>query len=306
MGMKHRERVKVSIQHQRPDRIPLGELVIPDQLVEKALPSVAADQCHLEMKRAFLEQLDMDLVVVEVNQRQEGQALASGALAEVEYWVQNSELFVFVLFTGGFTISLQQLGWRRFFEVLARSPAEILPLIHITHAEIVRQASLFLQAGADGIIIGDDIAYSRGLLAGPELTRSVLFPSLAETVASLKIIRDCPVFFHSEGNLTSIVDDIVAAGFDGLHSLEPDSGMDLRRLKEAYGQELCLMGNLELKYLLSSDRAELEKRISDILETMRTGAGFIFSTTGGLVAEVDIEQLKTMCNLVTTWMDKNM
>ena len=96
--MNHRERVLSSIRHQVPDRIPLGELVIPDGLVERAVGKKPwNERSRLSMKKQFLEELGMDLVVVDASGRRTGDAevTESAVAREVEFWARESDFFVF-------------------------------------------------------------------------------------------------------------------------------------------------------------------------------------------------------------------
>ncbi|NSW83551.1 MAG: hypothetical protein HPY90_09820 [Syntrophothermus sp.] len=302
--MNHRKRVLASIRHQALDRIPLGELVIPDGLVERAFGvKPRGDRARLCLRKEFLDELGMDLVVVDASRQMTGDSIGSKscAVSEVEFWARESDFFVFVLFEGGFTRALNLFGWQDFFRVLAKSPGDVVSVIGETCQSLEGTALEMLQAGADGIIIGDDIAYRKGLFVSPELLREVLWGPLARMIERIKVRVGAPVFFHSEGNIWQALPDIVGAGFDGVHSLEPSSGMDLGEVRRVFGETLCLMGNLEVQYLLCHEESDLVREVTGILEVVGNGAGFIFSTTGGLIDEVDLVKLKRMCELVTSW-----
>ncbi|MCR4399618.1 MAG: uroporphyrinogen decarboxylase family protein, partial [Syntrophomonadaceae bacterium] len=88
------------------------------------------------------------------------------------------------------------------------------------------------------------------------------------------------------------VEDIVAAGFSALHSIEAASGMSLAALRRQYHGRLCLMGNLDLHVLLTADGAELELAVRQVLAEGNGQGGFIFGTSGGLTAEVELERLR--------------
>ena len=46
---------------------------------------------------------------------------------------------------------------------------------------------------------------------------------------------------HSDGNLWSIMDVLIDSGYDGTNPLEPQAGMDLQKVKDAYGDKICLL-----------------------------------------------------------------
>ena len=55
--------------------------------------------------------------------------------------------------------------------------------------------------------------------------------------------------FHSDGNLWEILDNLVAAGIDLLHPVEPLAGMDPYELRRRYPQ-LILCGTIDVSQLL--------------------------------------------------------
>ena len=107
-------------------------------------------------------------------------------------------------------------------------------------------------AGAHGIIIADDIAYQQSTYISPTFVEQHLLPVWREQTT---FVRDMgvPVFFHSDGNLNTVLPYIAAAGFDGLQCVEPSAGMDLAEIKRTYGGDLCLMGNVDPALLSEPD-----------------------------------------------------
>ena len=65
---------------------------------------------------------------------------------------------------------------------------------------------------------------------------------------------------HTDGNVWSILDDMVGAGIDAWHGIQPSIGMDLRLLKERYGDRLCFFGGVNCETLVAgtSDQARAE------------------------------------------------
>ncbi len=51
----------------------------------------------------------------------------------------------------------------------------------------------------------------------------------------LKVVR------HSDGNLWAILDELIASGYDGLNPLEPQAGMNLKKVKDYCGDKICLL-----------------------------------------------------------------
>ncbi|MCX7002732.1 MAG: hypothetical protein NTV22_05585 [bacterium] len=156
-------------------------------------------------------------------------------------------------------------------------------------------AELSAQAGADVILVADDIAYNSGTFISPRIMREVFFPQFTWLVAEIKRRTNLPVFMHTDGNLNAVLDDIVACGFDGLQSLQPSAGMDIRAIKQRYGARLCLMGNLDLDYLLPHGTPEeIEAHVRALARDVAPGGGWILSTCNTLSRMVPVANAAAM------------
>jgi len=93
-----------------------------------------------------------------------------------------------------------------------------------------------VEAGVDLITITGDFATQDRIMMGPEKWRAFDKVALQKVFDSCRStnpgIRFC---VHSDGNGTSLMDDLVFdRGFDMINPMQPEC-MDLRRIKEKYG-----------------------------------------------------------------------
>lgn len=156
------------------------------------------------------------------------------------------------------------------------------------------RAKLFLERGADAILIGDDIAFNTGLLLPPETMRKVAYPFYRKTIRKIKTYKDVPVILHSDGYLYEAIPDIIACGFDAIQSIQPSAGMDIGKIKKEYGDQLCLIGNVDLNYLLPFGTPEdVDKEVKELVQ--KAGPeGFVLSTCNILTDAVPVENAKAM------------
>ena len=104
-----------------------------------------------------------------------------------------------------------------------------------------------------------------------------------------------PVFLHSDGNLNSVMDEIVNCGFDGIQSLQPSAGMDIQEIKEKYGDRLCLWGNIDLDYIMCfGSREEVKADVRRTIDIAGPGGGFILSTCNTMVDIIPPENIFAM------------
>lgn len=156
------------------------------------------------------------------------------------------------------------------------------------------RAKLFLDKGAEAILMADDIAFNTGLLLPPDTMKVVAYPFYKKVIKAIKEYKDVPVIFHSDGYLYDEIPNIIDCGFDAIQSIQPSAGMDIEKIKEEYGDKLCLIGNVDLNYLLPfGSPEEVEKEVKKLAE-IAGPEGFILSTCNILTDAVPVENAKAM------------
>ena len=99
---------------------------------------------------------------------------------------------------------------------------------------------------------------------------------------------------NSDGYLHDVLQDIVDCGFDAIQSLQPSAGLDIGRVKKEFGDKLCLIGNVDLNYLLPFGTPdEVTAEVKKLAETAGP-EGFILSTCNILTDAVKVENAKAM------------
>ncbi|KLU60734.1 uroporphyrinogen decarboxylase [Peptococcaceae bacterium CEB3] len=294
--MNARERVALAIGHRVPDRVPRGELCIDDALVQAFL---RCDAVGFVERWEFARRLGLDIICLSPVYPLETTSGGLPAAAEVawpdlERWVRESDLFVFVMLDGAFGWGARLCGYEGFFRAVARELPEFTDLIRAVERFNLELAQRAVEAGAMGVLIADDIAYRRGPVINPAVLRRYFMPTLARQAAGVADLGK-PVFFHSDGNLDELLADIVKAGFHGLQCLEAAAGMDIGQIKRQYGDLLCLWGNLDPEELiLPRSRSELRNEVQALIDVASPGGGFIFGTSSGLFKEMRVENLQAV------------
>jgi len=195
---------------------------------------------------------------------------------------------------GGFAPAYLSCGLDRFLIGTIRFPKQASALISVFTrfwAEISKQ---LVELGVDVIGVGDDLADKHGPFLSPADWRRFAKPSLEHIVRQVKSEGGL-IFFHSDGNISAVLDDIVEAGFDALHSMEPLAGMDIGSIKKRYGSRLCLLGNVDCSQTLcfgSLPRVAEETR--KVIEQASYGGGHILCSSNSLHNAVRLENYLTM------------
>jgi uroporphyrinogen decarboxylase len=119
-------------------------------------------------------------------------------------------------------------------------------------------------------------------MMSPATFRQFIFPRL-QTMIDMIHDEGALCIKHSDGNLYSLLDMIVAASPDGINPIEPVAGMELKRVKALVGDRVCLAGNIDCARLLPYGTEE------DVHETVRQaiadageGGGYIVMSSNSI------------------------
>jgi uroporphyrinogen decarboxylase len=151
-----------------------------------------------------------------------------------------------------------------------------------------------VEAGMQVMTLNDDIAHKDNPFISPLHYREFVAPYHRELVEFGKALG-LKMVLHSDGNLWPLIDEIVECGFEGLHPLQPETGMDLKRVKEHVGNRLCLIGNLSVTGVLpNGTTAEVEEAVIRAIEDAGPGGGYILSDSNVIDPGVRAENFITM------------
>lgn len=279
-----RRAVQRALAGQWPGRLLRGELAIDDPFVRDVI-GLEGEAIPWAARHALLQRLRHDLAVVPFSHGwgSPEQPDPQEALFLLRTWQQESDLFVFALVDGPFSMAVKAWGWEQALMKLTRPTAD---LPHFMAEAVVEQAEFIqrlAEAGADGILLGDDIAYRRSVTVRPAALRQSYFPYLTVLVDACQR-AGLPVVFHSDGNLWEVLDDLLATGINGLQGLEPAAGMSLAGVRAKAGPELCLWGNVDVGWLAQPrPAAAITQEINRLLAPL-AGTPLILGTSGGLMA----------------------
>ena len=153
-------------------------------------------------------------------------------------------------------------------------------------------------AGFDIISIADDTAYKNRVMYNPKIFEELVAPRYKELINYLHR-RGRLTFFHSDGYTEPYFPGLIEAGFDGIQSLEPAAGMDLKHLKDTYGDRVALIGNLDCSRLLPfGSRDEVISATKKCLDDAMPGGRYICGPTTDITDSCKPLNIKAMVETV--------
>lgn len=150
----------------------------------------------------------------------------------------------------------------------------------------------------DGFALCSDYAFNVNPFFTPDQFEEFVFPYLKDVITEYHKMGYW-VIKHSDGNIAPILDQIVAAGPDALHSIDPQGGMSLAKVREQYGDRLCTIGNVNCGLLQTGTQEEADADVRRCLhEGMDDGRnGFIFSTSNCVYTGLPLEHYERMLEI---------
>ena len=123
----------------------------------------------------------------------------------------------------------------------------------------------------------DDLASSGGLLFSPRTIEEFILDYFKEGTALAKKAGK-HVVFHSDGQVTDILDKLVEAGIDAVNPLQPEFN-DFQFFKAKYNGRLGVYGGIDnTKIIPDGTKSEIESHIAYVFEKLGDGGGLIMSS----------------------------
>ncbi len=148
--------------------------------------------------------------------------------------------------------------------------------------------------GVEAIVVGDDIADNFNLIMSPKMFREMVLPHFTRLVQHAKKLG-MKVIKHSDGDLNSVVPDLIGAGIDCLDPIDRRGNMDLAALKKQFGHQIAFKGNVDCVSTLVDQPLEAVRReVAQCLLEGAQGGGLILSSSNSIHTGINPENWKYM------------
>jgi len=144
---------------------------------------------------------------------------------------------------------------------------------------------LFERFEFDAVAVSDDYGAQKAMIMSPGDWRRLIKPLLAE-IYGLAKKHGRYTFHHSCGNIRPIIGDMIDAGLDILHPIQPEA-MDVYALKRDFGREVTFCGGLRTQDLLPRGTAgQIRDEVRKLKDVMGAGGGYILEP--GITVQADV------------------
>lgn len=198
----------------------------------------------------------------------------------------------FVVVPGPVGMLAKRDGWT---EVMKRSATETFGLA-AELTTLARQASTAtrdaLDAGADAVVIADDLAHPGGWLLDPDFVEGVVI-ALESQAAAPALDARTSVIFHSDGDISTLYPALAESGFHGVHLAtgEPAGVAHVLRAARSYG--LAALGGISAAQLDSSP-----SRVADGVRRLLAEGLVLVCDDGGVTSQTQFDALEQVFRLL--------
>jgi uroporphyrinogen decarboxylase len=192
-----------------------------------------------------------------------------------------------------FTLSWMLMGFENFAESLLADPefaAAVIRRVAGIQMRALDQVLALPHVAAVWVV--DDLASKEGPMVSPALLREHILPWYRKVAARCHETGRL-FFLHSDGNLATLMDDLIDIGLDALHPIDP-TAMDIVEVKRRWGDRLCLFGNVDTELLRSGTVDEVRATVRELLRRVAPGGGYAIGSGNSVPAWARLENYNAM------------
>jgi len=169
------------------------------------------------------------------------------------------------------------------------NPEKLLQLRDMVHEYNMQHLKLLLQYNYEGIMIGDDWGTQTQLFIRPEMWREYFKPCYSQY---FQLARNAGklVFFHSDGFILDIIEDLIEIGVNALNCQVDCMGVE--ELGKRFAGRICFWGELDRQHLLPRGNPD------QIIAAAKKNLKYLSTPKGGYImqaelnADVPLENIK--------------
>jgi uroporphyrinogen decarboxylase len=170
------------------------------------------------------------------------------------------------------------VGMEKFLMAMITDPEFVRRAAEVYVNRSIEYIKAMLDLGVDAVMTVDDYSDNRGPIMGKKLFQKFILPGIQRQCAA---VHELGGYFikHTDGNVWSILDDLVEIGIDGWHGIQTNIGMDLALLKERYGEKLCFFGGANCETLIAGTPEEVCAEVRYAIHHAAPGGGLIVTNS---------------------------
>lgn len=150
-----------------------------------------------------------------------------------------------------------------------------------------------------GFFMAGDVAYDKGMFFSPELWTRIFQLHVKRMIDAIHA-HGAVVIYHSCGNPSAVVSDLIECGIDCLHPLEVKAGLDVVSFKRRYKNRLGYYGGIDVRILENGTSDEVRNEVMRKLNAAKNG-GYIMASDHSVTGNAKVENYEYMVELINSY-----
>jgi hypothetical protein len=280
--------VKKAFEHKSASRLPKGDLWLGTDLMRKANL-----EDNLKGHLAFIKHLGQDILCLPLsNEISMNKALGYRyfSLKDLQESSRIRNLFLIALIDGPFQRLVGKKGLMKILTEWKRERYGVVKEYEKEQAQVDILIKRCLELSVDAIIIVDDLSGERSTFVDPHDIQDLFSLFYTQVVSEIHSGHSYALF-HSCGNITILIPQLVSYGFDGLAAIQHRTN-NLISIKEKYGSSLTLMAGIDAEILEAGEMSlSALKEYERLVRSLIPGGGFIICSSSGLYSGDFLERI---------------
>ncbi len=141
---------------------------------------------------------------------------------------------------------------------------------HVTYLQLEVVKRVLADIKIDSAMFWEDMCFKTGPLISPKMFKRFMVPRYKKVTELLRSAGVNAIFVDSDGNLNQLIPLWLESGINGFWPLECAAGNDAVALREQYGKDIILAGNIDKRAFLKTEavlRDEIMAKVPFLLES---------------------------------------
>jgi hypothetical protein len=269
---QHIDTISRVLSHGAVDPIPKGELFIHKSFLDHFFRKFKGE--YILQLQAAVESLGLSLIGVDFSLQRSQPLLRDSQYRKLDKY------FSVGCVSGPIAALIEAHGFFNVFLSMKKNLSLFSDTAATLLKDIEKKARAARNNGFSAIAVTDDLAGNKGLLCSFSDFMALVWPTYKQMAHIIKG-SGLYAFFHSDGNISEIIPNLIEAGYDCIHPVDAQAGLNLYTLGEKFGRKMTFMGHIDL---LAWNENRITLEIQQAAKEYKNG-GLIIGSAGGLSLE---------------------
>lgn len=198
-------------------------------------------------------------------------------------------------YAGIYERSYHILGWEELMTNIALEPKIVEEVLDKVTEYKIETARKVIELGFKMGHAGDDLGTQTSGFFSDTMFKKIILPRL-KRYWGVFANAGIPIMFHSCGNITQYIPDLIDIGLKILEPCQPC--MDLKSLKKEFGKDLIFYGGINTQTLPYLSVEETKDMVRNTIRILGKGGGYIIAPSQEIMSDVPLENIKALVDTI--------